>query len=70
MNFSEKKAALTELVINCPYGENPFECIFNLIRLKTMQEKIDWVNDLDENQVDDFLSEHSNCIIKSNFKDL
>jgi hypothetical protein len=62
MEPSLARSYIVGLLVECPFEPNPTDCALQPIRKKPLKERIEWVNQLTDDQVRDIISEHKECL--------
>ncbi|NQU84368.1 MAG: hypothetical protein HQ541_01280 [Mariniphaga sp.] len=64
MEITDRKLWLFGLLIDCPMGNPLPECPANKYRHLSVTEKLDFVNSLSTEQIEDLLNIHKECLEK------
>ncbi len=64
LKFEEKKAWVVGLLVDCPFGRALDDCPLNEIRSLPFSERLDWVQQMDETQLDSIIEQHKECLLE------
>jgi len=62
MELKYRRVWLKGLVISCPFNKALDDCPANEIRKLPIPERMDFVNNLTPQQIDETLAHHKNCL--------
>ena len=62
MDLSDARVFLLGILVACPYGPNPKDCILHDMRKKSMKERLNFSQQLTENEVQYIIDIHKKCL--------
>ena len=62
MDLPNKRVYIAGLLVGCPYKSEPAGCALYDIRKKPLKERIEWCDQLTDEQIQDILNVHKKCL--------
>jgi len=62
MNPFNTRVYVTGLLVGCPYEPNPADCALYDMRQKPLRERIEWCNQLSDEEIQDIIGIHKKCL--------
>jgi hypothetical protein len=66
MDMLNTRVYIMGLLVDCPYESNSPDCalptILHDIRKKSLQERVDWCNQLPDEEIQNIISTHKKCL--------
>ena len=64
MDLLNTRVYVTGLLVDCPYEPNPADCALYDMRQKPLQERVDWCNQLSDEEIQNIISIHKKCLAR------
>ena len=68
MDFPEARAHIVALLIKCPYEPNPTDCHLHELRMRSLEEKLEFPKRLTEEEVQHIIAVHKKCLSRKEGK--
>ncbi len=68
MDFPEARAHIVALLIKCPYEPNPTGCHLHELRMRSLEEKLEFPKRLTEEEVQHIIAVHKKCLSRKEGK--
>jgi hypothetical protein len=64
MDMPNTRVYVMGLLFGCPYEPNPADCALYDMRRKSLQERVDWCNQLSDEETQNIISIHKKCLAR------
>ena len=68
MDAPAKRTYVMGLLVACPYKSNPATCALYDIRSKPLKERMAWVRQLTDKQIQDIIEIHKECFVRREYE--
>ena len=68
MDVPDARFYILGLLVDCPFEPNPTDCALREIRNKPLAERAEWARQLTDEQVQQIISVHKQCLARKEGK--